>query len=248
MRPINKGDIPSNEDGSPKSFSNHRSWRKDLVDRIGNYCCYCGMELKNSPQVEHVIAQNIDSTLSLDWYNLLLACGACNRAKSDNSCPPHTHYLPDTHNTYLAFDLYLTINPRQSGEEAAFIITNSNLTANQAAKANNTIKLCRLHEDTTYDPDKVTDLRWRFRFQAFQNAELWRKNWNDWGNSKADKFIPLLMTAALPTGFFSVWFRVFEDVPTVKKALIEGFIGTALNCFDENNNYDPIWRNPPNDI
>ena len=248
MRPIDKGDIPTKPDGSPKSFSNHRSWRRDLVERIGNYCCYCGMELKNSPQVEHVIAQDIDPTLSLDWFNLLLGCGACNRAKSNKPCPPNKYYLPDFHNTYLAFNLNVTTNPRQNNEEAIFIVPNPNLTTSQLIKAQNTIQLCRLHEDTTANPNQVTDLRWRYRFEAFESADLWRKDWDSWGNTKADRFVPLLLSAARPTGFFSIWFRAFHDVTPIKKALIEGFPGTALNCFDANNDYNPVWRNLPNKI
>ncbi len=249
MRPIAKGTIPTDDKGNPKTVSNHRSWRKDLIDRIGNYCCYCEMILTDSPQVEHVIAQDINPALALDWYNLLLACGACNRKKDDNPCPPHTHYLPDVHNTYLAFELFFVKNPKQNGEDAAFIKPNTNLTANQIIKANNTIQLCALDEDTTASPtNRVTDLRWRYRFQAFYLAELWRKNWNDWGKTKPKEFIELLMTAAESKGFFSIWFRRFHDVIPVKKALIEGFPGTALNCFDANNDYNPVWRNLPNEI
>lgn len=249
MRPIDKGDIPTDDKGQPKTVSNHRSWRKYLIDRIGNYCCYCGISLTDSPQVEHVIAQSILAKLILSWFNLLLACGACNRSKSKKPCPPHTHYLPDVHNTYLAFELDFAPNPKQNGEDAAFIKPNANLTTNQAVKANNTIQLCDLDKDTSTSPtDRVTDLRWRYRFQAFYQAELWRKNWNDWGSTKPDEFVELLMTAALSKGFFSIWFRIFEDVTPVKKALVEGFPGTALICFDTNNGYNPVWRNQPNEI
>jgi len=248
MRPIDKGDIPTDK-GQPKAVSHYTHWRKDLVDRIGEYCCYCELKLNESLQVEHVVAQKIDDTLALDWYNLLLACGACNRKKYDNPCPPHTHYLPDVHNTYLAFELYFASNRKQNGEQAAFIKPNANLNANQAVKAKNTIQLCALDKDTTaYPTNRITDLRWRYRFQAFYSAEVWRKEWDDWGSAKANRFVPLLLSAARPTGFFSIWFRVFHDVTPIKKALVEGFPGTALNCFDADNNYNPVWRNQPNEI
>lgn len=64
MRPIAKGTIPTDDKGNPKTVSHHRSWRKDLIDRIGNYCCYCEMILTDSPQVEHVIAQDINPALA----------------------------------------------------------------------------------------------------------------------------------------------------------------------------------------
>jgi len=206
------------------------------------------MRLPDSPQIEHIIAQNIDSTLNLDWYNLLLSCGACNRAKSDKPCPPHTHYLPHVHNTYLAFNFRVITNPRQNNEEAIFIIPNRNLTAAQITKAQNTIQLCRLHEDTTANPDQKTDRRWEDRFQAFISARVWRAYWDKGGNTIPEEFIKLLMTVALSTGFFSIWFHIFHDVTPIKKALVEDFPGTALNCFDANNNYNPIWRNQPNEI
>jgi hypothetical protein len=45
-------------------------------------------------------------------------------------------------------------------------------------------------------------------------------------------------------GFFSVWFTVFMAHKDVKKALIDRFEGTAMDCF--NKDYNPIPRNPDN--
>ncbi len=250
MRPIDKGNIPLDKNGNIKRVKDHKDWRKDLIDRIGDYCVYCELKLTVSPQVEHVIAANIASALKLTWENLLLACRPCNGAKSDKPCPPTTHYLPDMHNTYLAFQLNFQFNPKQDNEEGAFITYSSTLDANQKVKAQNTIELCALDEDTTNKryPDRVTDLRWKERYSAYREANELRTDWDEWGNTMKDKFIKLLMKVALGKGFFSIWFYKFDDVPEIKKALVESFPGTAKNCFDISNDYNPIWRNLPNDI
>ena len=38
----------------------------------------------------------------------------------------------------------------------------------------------------------------------------------------------------------SIWFTVFKDHPEVRKELIDKFPGTAKDCFDPNNGYEPI--------
>lgn len=110
MRPIDKGAVPM-VNGAPKTVSDYKDWRRDLIDRIGNYCCYCNMVLNDSPQVEHVIAQDINPTLATDWDNMLLACGPCNHTKSNKPCPKTTHYLPQFHNTHLAFSFSAVRHP-----------------------------------------------------------------------------------------------------------------------------------------
>ena len=234
MRPIDKGAVPTVNEVA-KTVTDYKNWRKDLIDRLGNYCCYCNMTLTESPQVEHVIAQNLGGNV-LDWNNLLLACGACNRVKSDNPCNTNTHYLPDFHNTYLAFDLLVGANTNK-----AFVRPLSTLNATQQTKANATIALCALDRDTTRIATQVTDLRWKFRFEAYQSAVLWRNNWNNWGLNIPNDFIPLLIDTAKAKGFWWVWFRIFQDVSAIREALISNFTGTAANCF--NTEFNPIPRN-----
>lgn len=248
MRPIERGNVPLNEDGTPKTVSDYKNWRKDLLDRLGNYCSYCEMALNDSPQVEHVIAQDVDSALALEWINMLLACSACNRAKWNHLCPSATHYLPTHHNTFLSFRLLKTKNLRHQDEAASFVIVNPILQANQRLKAQNTVDLCRLNVDFTAirSEQKVTDLRWRYRREAIFDAELWRKEWDDWGQNSANQFIELLITNAKAKGFWTAWFTVFQDVRAVREALINGFKGTAIGCFDDD--YNPIPRNPSNTV
>ncbi len=245
MRPIERGQVPKNDDGTLKTVAIYQNWRKDLINRLGNYCSFCEMRLNDSPQIEHVIAQDIKPQLALDWANMLLACGACNRAKSNAPCPTETHYLPTTHNTFLPFLFSITTNPRQDNEAASFVVVNTNLQANQQIKAQNTLNLCQLDTDFTAigSEQKVTDLRWRYRYQAIKKAKMWRQDWDDWAHQTIPtRFIGLLITAA-EGGFWSVWFKVFEDVQAIREALVREFVGTATTCFD-NNTYAPIPRNP----
>jgi hypothetical protein len=242
MRPIDKGVVPM-VNGSPKTVANYRDWRRDLMDRIGNYCCYCNMVLNDSPQVEHVIAQDIDPARSTDWDNMLLACGPCNRTKSNKACSPMNHYLPQFHNTHLAFSFSVVRHPRSS-EHAAFILWRG-LPALQA-NAENTIALCALNEDTTKKLPQATDLRWKYRYETQLTAAIWKKEWTDWGHSNAQAFLRLLIAVVEGKGFWSLWFDAFADVALVRQALVQQFPGTASACFDAD--FNPISRNPPNPI
>ena len=245
MRPIERGQVPKNDDKMSKTVTDYRNWRKDLIERLGNYCSFCEMRLNDSPQVEHVVAQNLDPKLALKWTNLLLACGPCNRAKSNHPCPPQTHYLPTRHNTFLPFLFSITTNPRQSNEAASFVVVNTNLQANQQIKAQNTLSLCQLDTDFTAigSEQRVTDLRWRYRLEAIKKAKMCRQDWDDWAHQTVPTQFIRLLIAVAKGGFWSVWFKVFEDVQAIREALVTEFVGTATTCFD-NTTYAPIPRNP----
>ncbi len=249
MRPVDRGNTPQVARAN-KTVADYKDWRQDLLDRIGNYCSYCNMVLNDSPQVEHVVLKNPQAGQPagalLAWDNMLLACGPCNRAKSNNPNSTATHYIPDFHNTHLVFDYIVIDHPKKSNQKACIPIPKNTINNNQQAKARNTIDLCKL-DKLTMNP-RATDLRWKYRFEAWHSANLiWRISWNNWtGNT--DDFIPLLVDAATAKGFFSVWFEAFNDIPNVKKALINGFTGTSLNAFQNVSPYDPTPRNPTNPI
>lgn len=236
MRPIDKGNTPL-VNTELKSVTDYKDWRQDLIDRLGNYCCYCNMTLNDSPQVEHVAPKNSVPELLLEWNNMLLACGPCNRAKSDNDYTVDDHYIPDYHNTHLAFDYIVVPHPRKNNTPACVPIPSANRNAD-IRKANNTIALLKL--DALTSGARATDLRWKYRYEAFLSATLWRQSWDDWGNTMADKFIPLLKDAALAKGFFSIWFSFFQEVATIKAVLINSFPGTRVTAFDLNSNPIPL--------
>jgi len=231
--------------GVPKTVNNYRNWRADLIRRIDNYCAFCNIALTDSIQVEHVIAQNIDPALQFEWDNMLLACGPCNRAKSNKPCPPNTHYLPQFHNTHLAFTATAPVAHQIHLSDMCVFLGIRNGPALQE-KAQRTIELCKLDRDTTQNADQVTDLRWKFRYETFISALYWRTQWDQWGHERANAFLELLITVAKSTGFWSVWFDIFQDVRQVRQALVEQFPGTARNCFDDG--FIPVTRNPGDPI
>lgn len=246
MRPINRGNIPTLANGLPKTVSNYRSWRADLIDRLGFYCCFCNMPLKDSPQVEHVIAQDIDDMKALNWDNMLLACGPCNRTKSATPCPPGTHYLPQYHNTHLAFEYFVSATII-NGQPSAFVRHIG--VGCDAVKANNTITLCALDRDTTRTISQATDLRWKYRSEAILKSLIWRQEYDDWAHSNLPGFINLLRTIVQESGFWSIWYHTFSDVPAIRKMLVEDFPGTDRGCFNPTT-FLPVAKTPrsPGDV
>jgi len=180
MRPVFRGPIPKKENGEDKIVSDYKDWRYDLINRIGNYCSYCNMVLNDSPQVEHVTPKNPQPGQAigalLAWDNMVLACGPCNRAKSNNPCDTNTHYLPDFHNTHLVFESTVVVFGNQ---KACVVAPRNNLTPTQQAKAEATISLCAL--DKVLLNPRATDLRWKYRFETLEIAKTWREEWNSWG-------------------------------------------------------------------
>ena len=41
-----------------------------------------------------------------------------------------------------------------------------------------------------------------------------------------------IVKTAIAEGFFSIWMKVFEADPVMRKLFIAGFPGTAVDCFD----------------
>ena len=116
-------------------------WRADLLRRLGNYCCYCEIPLHDAPQVEHVSPKSSNPAGLLRWDNLLLACGACNSRKLAKPCDAATHYLPDAHNTLMAFRAQVVPTTHYAEKWASIIFPATGLDSNQQIKAAETIKL-----------------------------------------------------------------------------------------------------------
>lgn len=244
MRPVNKGKCPQ-VNGKDKIVKNYRDWRADLIARLGSYCCYCNIPLSESPQVEHVVPVNPRAGESggqlLEWENLLLSCGACNRAKSNKAVNETSYYLPDKHNTFLAFGFTIIKHNSPFYKEACIITAGSEGVVNKE-KAAATIKLLAL--DSTRSTQRVTDLRWKFRYEAWLTVSIWRSNWDAWGKERSRDFLELLEDSARAKGFFSIWYSIFEDVPEVKSVLLNAFPGTDENSFEKIPPYSPKPRNP----
>ncbi len=249
MRPLDKGDCPTDEHGNKKVVTGYAAWRLDLISRIGYYCAYCNMPLSHSIQVEHVIAKKpmpgLMAGSMLDWVNMLLGCGPCNLEKANQPVFPHTHYLPEAHNTLLAFD----IAAHSTQDDSAIVKPAPGLLKAQQEKAAATIKLLGL--DKIDRRQKVVDIRWKRRRDAMIAVELSQKLFLQATHSPT--YDPAaaarcIAEIAKQTGFFLLWFKVFADQPSVMEKLLDHNIipGTAQNCFDKTNGYALLPRNPGN--
>ena len=76
----------------------------------------------------------------------------------------------------------------------------------------------------------------------------WQKRKNDWDLAVRHRIkgsdVETIVDLVQARGGWSIWFTVFKGHDEVRKALIEKFPGTAAQCFDPNNHYEPIDRNP----
>jgi len=95
MRPINKG-------FAPRQYIRYQDARNDLASRIGWYCSYCEMPVRNLLAIEHIVPRNKGGS-ELDWHNLLLSCTYCNSVKSDNNNSRLNYYWADIDNTFWCF-------------------------------------------------------------------------------------------------------------------------------------------------
>jgi uncharacterized protein (TIGR02646 family) len=86
-----------------KAYKVYKTARRDLIDRLGEYCSYCETRLNASLAVEHVQPKIHHPYLELDWNNFLLACTNCNSTKGSKDVIFDDYYWVDIHNTFMAF-------------------------------------------------------------------------------------------------------------------------------------------------
>ena len=181
----------------------------------------------------------------LDWENMLLACGPCNNKKGNRPVSPAIQYLPEEHNTLLAFDIVA----HSIHDDAAIVKPAPGLLNVQQKKAAATIKLLGL--DKIDRRQKVVDIRWKKRRDAMIAVEANHKLFLQATHSPtydSAAAAQCIAEIAKPTGFFLLWFKAFADQPSVMEKLIDNTIipGTAQNCFDKANGYCLLLRNPGN--
>lgn len=221
MRPIDRGECPTENNGSKKVYTKYDYARRDLIDRIGQYCSYCNQKLPASLAVEHVKPKSIVPSLELEWDNFLLACTNCNSTKGDKPIELDDYLWPDVHNTHLAFiyssDGKVEVNPEL---EPALKV-----------RAQNLLDLVGLqrYKDQPTDSDR----RWKNRKTTFNKANEALELFNSArANGFEEEFISLLGLWVTDNGFFSIWLDVFSGFPKVKNKIIQSFEGTALDAFD----------------
>ena len=228
MRPVVKWTENSQhtlDDGNEiivqKEYKYNKKSRPVLCANLGLYCSYCENSLheQDAMEVEHIIPVSRKQELEERWDNYLLACSPCNKHKSSKRVILKDIHLPHQNNTYKS----LVYN------EAGGISPNKNMTPASIRHANNLIKLLSLDNPSKNDMRRHT---WEMAIDALEDYSSHRVNIN------------LLMNLIRSRGNWSIWFTVFKDHKEVRERLIKDFPGTAEDCFDENNHYEPLDRNP----
>jgi len=120
---------------------------------------------------------------------------------------------------------------------AGRIEVNPNLEQGHRHMALKMIKLVGLDKEPSDNPNvnaEQKDRRWRERRDAWQVAKraLDRLKRND-----SIDFREQIVETAIARGYFSIWMSVFINDLEMLKLLLRGFIGTAIECYDDNGNY-----------
>lgn len=240
MRPIEKkkpGDIVCYTDSNNQEITHtiqecypqYGDAKFPLTANIGQYCSYCeGREKLPSLDVEHLAAKSKGGALTA-WENFLLCCKICNSNKGTKEIDAYYHW-PHLNNTFYSF-IY---------DETGRINVNTNMPELSQRKAWNLLDLTQLQRyPETDNRPSAKDFRWRYRYEAWNKASLYRKLFEK-GLITED----VVISYAKDIGQWSIWFTVFNGLDSIRRRLISDFPGTCASCFDENNHYEPVERNP----
>ncbi len=242
MRPIEKkkpGDIvrytDSNNQEVEHTIQEHYTKYGDakfpLAGNIGFFCSYCeGYEKIHSLEVEHMFAKSKGGSPTA-WKNFLLCCKICNTTKGVEVINDDYHW-PHLNNTFYSF-IY---------DGTGRIKVNDSIPELSKIRAQNLLDLTELQRyPETDNPPSQKDLRWRYRYEAWNRASRCKEQFLNGSITEDD-----IISNAKCVGQWSIWFTVFKGVDSVRSRLISDFPGTCAACFDPNNNYEPVERNPDN--
>lgn len=216
MRPVNKG-------ASTKIYARYQDAVDDLEAKLGLYCSYCERRIPVGGEVEHMSPKSSGGAL-LDWENFLLACKTCNTAKGKKPASHATSLWPDIDNTMLA----LSYSP------GGFVTLRSGLSTAVKPLAQKLVDLLNLTRHKQGPGRKPTrrDKRWEQRDQIWSLAEIKKAELSSAKQRERVKDMNNIVQIAQGFGFFSVWMTVFNDIPDMKKLLIQAFKSTATDCFE----------------
>lgn len=229
MRPINRGDMPKDNNENPISFKEYGDARDALIKQIGDYCSYCESPLL-SPAVEHIQPKSKESTLEKKWDNFLLACTYCNSVKKDkiiNTDNLNAYFWADTDNTFRAFIYEKDRSPQ----------IDPSLTYAHQQIGCETLGLTGLDREPSHPLLTKKDRRWIKRNEAWRKAETAKSNLDQ---QPTDLMRQQIIDTATSTGFWSVWMTVFQNDANMRRLLIEAFPNTCPSCFDTDTR--PIQR------
>lgn len=237
MRPVDKWDPTLML--IPEEYNPYQDAKPYLCANLDYMCSYCEKTFKDERDlhVEHIQPKRyIDSTgkaiyanLISKWSNFLLACATCNGTdnKGCKNIVYGTCHLPHLNNTFLSLE-YKT---------GGVVRVNPALKGVSATNAQALLELVGLQKTPTTSSPK--DNRWRIRLEVWNKSMRYRQKYEE-GKVDIDTIIDLVRGY----GCWSIWFTVFVGCDEVRKALITSFRGTSASCFDSNNHYEPVLRNP----
>ncbi|MBO0504497.1 HNH endonuclease [Aeromonas veronii] len=232
MRPIDKGPWPVQKRSSNTKLV-FNDWKKaipHLKQKTGEYCHFCEMAVNHQIAIEHIKSRDDYPKLKNNWANFLLGCSHCNSNKGTKRIiSPYrkVYFWPHIHNTMLAFEVPL------HGPDVGKVQPHKNLSNNTQLqnRAKRTISLYEL--DKTVKSDGSSDRRFILRMKAIQMATT---RYTEYAQGKTT--IQAIVDMAELSGFFTVWYTVFYNIPAVKNAL------KNAPCFHLNNSWFDASLNP----
>ena len=240
MRPIikaNVGDVLTLADGTQhtvlSTYSPYQSAKPVLIANLGRFCSYCeaSYPMDRDIHVEHVQPKGLSQYANLEerWTNFLLGCATCNGAdnKGTKDVVLGDIHLPYLNNTYKS----LVYQP------GGVVTVNPLLTGDSKNHAQALLDLVGLNK--TPSNSNPGDKRWLKRSEEWKIAKRYLKRYTE---HKADEETILDLVSS--RGCWSIWFTVFDGVDSVREVLLYGIPGNCVSCFDANNHFYPLDRNP----
>ena len=236
MRPIERGTHPVNRQGERVVYREYSEARGTLIERLGEYCSYCEMQLDAGLAVEHMIPKTQDRNSEKAWDNFLLACPNCNSTKGDQTIVLGDYVWPDRDNTFacLRYGPGALVHPAEGLDER---------TRTRTEKTIELVGLNRIPNDIADalqpDPDgrdKATDRRWRNRHVKWDIAKDRLRDLQEvvekYGEGRAaELFRGSVIGTVTESGYWSIWMTVFADDLKTRQMLIDAFKATP-SCFD----------------
>ncbi len=217
MRPVTRGPAPAGP------FRRYADAYPYLAAQLEKYCSYCERHLPTGLAVEHIQPKAVYPHLELSWDNFLLGCVNCNSTKGDQDVLLHDLLLPDRDNTFAAFEY------ADDGQVAPA----GHLDPRVRALAERTLTLTG--QNTRRGLPRDRNLRRVALDRIGQRRETWLmalESLDELQRSPTDPLRNAIVRLARATGFFSLWMKVFEADPDMRRRLIAAFPGTAGDCFD----------------
>jgi len=223
VRPVARGARPVDEEGVGRDFAEYAHARPHLIERMGDYCSFCEMQLSAALAVEHIRHKNGNPQLERQWENFLLACPSCNSTKGTKVSSAHDVTCRLWPHTDRTFDVY----HYESGGRVSLVPVSDASLAQRAEATEAMLGLTRQPGDglTAEQIKRGSDNRWKKRREAWDEAVSAR---TDLLEADTPVVRRKILAVARAQGFWSVWMTVFRDDPEMQRDLCMAFRGTDV--------------------